>query len=229
MTASAFALYVFVNHCSRLWAPFEFLRGPQNVRCQLFIETCDHDALRFWRRNGRRLSGDRGIGKRMMLDQLHLIPLAGFAGLMVVAAIEDCRRLIIPNTLVVGLVVLWPFFLLTTPDKTAAAWGIASSSVAFLVGAILFARGYCGGGDVKLFAAASLWAGVYGMPPLLFLTSVFGGGLALFLLTPLGAQLSALRRPAGESATAVDAKPSIPYGLAIAAAALIVTIPPHFH
>lgn len=166
-----------------------------------------------------------------MLGVLHLAPLAGFAGLMLAAAISDCRHLVIPNALVLALLVLWPFFLLTTPDKLAALWGLGVAALAFLVGAVLFARGYCGGGDVKLFAAASLWAGASAMPPLLILTGIFGGALALFLLTPLGMQLSALRRPAvdGVPGPSLGERPSVPYGLAIAAAALIVIVPPHFH
>src|SRR5271156_3523824 len=40
---------------------------------------------------------------------LHLVPLAGFAGLTATAAFEDLRRLVIPNRLVLGLFLLWPF------------------------------------------------------------------------------------------------------------------------
>ncbi len=165
----------------------------------------------------------------VMLPALRLAPIAGFAGLMVTAAFEDCRRLVIPNTLVVALFLLWPFSLLASPDSGGALWALGGAVLTFLVGAVLFARGYCGGGDVKLFAVASLWAGASGLPPLLILTALFGGAIALFLLTPLGMQLSALRRPAPSSGEVSALKmQSIPYGLAIAAASLIVTLPLHF-
>jgi len=44
---------------------------------------------------------------------LHFLPLAGFAGLMATAAWEDLRRLVIPNGLVLGLCLLWPFHVVT--------------------------------------------------------------------------------------------------------------------
>jgi prepilin peptidase CpaA len=164
----------------------------------------------------------------MMRATLHLAPLAGFAGVMLTAAFEDCRRLVIPNALVLTLLLLWPAFIVTSADPKTAFVTILCALLCFLVGAVLFARGYIGGGDVKLFAVASLWAGARALPSLLFLTAVFGGVLALFLLTPLGMQLSALRRPAaGASGLPAVEATAIPYGLAIAAASLIVTIPPH--
>jgi Flp pilus assembly protein protease CpaA len=54
---------------------------------------------------------------------LHLVPLAGFAGLMATAAFEDLRRLIIPNGLILGLCVLWPLYVATAPMLTLAAAG----------------------------------------------------------------------------------------------------------
>src|SRR5271166_7143144 len=109
--------------------------------------------------------------------QLHLIPLAGFAGLMATAALEDCRRLIIPNGLVLGLCALWPLHLATAPMLSLPAAGSAAicAAAVFVVGALLFSRGLIGGGDVKLLAAATLWAGPGATLPLLFLTGLIGG------------------------------------------------------
>jgi prepilin peptidase CpaA len=93
---------------------------------------------------------------------------------------------------------------------------------------MLFARGLIGGGDVKLFAAASLWAGAGALPRLLMLTALVGGVLALGFLIAIGQQRIAPPRPGAVPATRgalrVGRTP-IPYGVAIAAAALIVTIP----
>src|SRR5260370_24293776 len=95
-----------------------------------------------------------------MAIQLPLVPLAGFAGLMTTAAVEDFRRLMIPNALTLALCVLWPLHLATAPTITlAAALGAAGCGLAvFLAGALLFSRGLVGGGDVKLLTAATLWA-----------------------------------------------------------------------
>jgi prepilin peptidase CpaA len=166
-----------------------------------------------------------------MPRSLDLLPLAGFAGVIATAAFEDCRRLVIPNALVLALVLLWPLDLILGRAPIAAVSLLAALGCALLVfgvGAVLFSRGLLGGGDVKLLAAAALWAGAGGTLQLLVLTGLFGGGLALFLLTPLGMQLSTLRGIALGPADSALEMNSVPYGLAIAAAALIVVVPPHF-
>jgi prepilin peptidase CpaA len=158
---------------------------------------------------------------------IHLVPVAGFTGLMAVAALEDLRRLIIPNRLILALCVLWPFYLAMAPNLSLAAGGLAAGCAAavFVVGALLYARGLIGGGDVKLLAVATLWAGPDATPALLVWTGLLGGVLSLvLLLTPLRMVLPG---PAGVAAD--DAHPiAVPYGVAIAAAAIIVTIPPNF-
>jgi prepilin peptidase CpaA len=163
----------------------------------------------------------------------HLVPLAGFAGLMVTAAFEDLRRLIIPNRLILGLCALWPLHVATAPVVTLAAAGTAAlcAAAVFIVGALLFSRGLIGGGDVKLLAASTLWAGPAGTVSLLVLTSLLGGVLCLILLTPVGALIAAARtivRDSGDPARGANPV-LVPYGVAIAAAALIVTIPPNFN
>jgi hypothetical protein len=55
--------------------------------------------------------------------------------------------------------------------------------------------------------------------------------LTLVLLSPMGALIAGARRPAfGSPATVTAAnRVTVPYGVAIAAAALIVTVPPNFN
>ena len=170
---------------------------------------------------------------------LHLVPLAGFAGLMATAAFEDLRWLVIPNRLVLGLFLLWPFHVAVAPTPSLAAAGGATlcAAAVFAAGALLFARGLVGGGDVKLLAAATLWAGPGATPALLVVTGLLGGLLCLLLLTPMGVLIAAARPPlldaAGAAPPGAEALPGatpvlVPYGVAIAAAALIVTIPPNF-
>src|SRR5580658_5659365 len=125
---------------------------------------------------------------RMAL-QLQFVALIGFAALMLIAAFEDLRRLIIPNALTVSLCVLWPFYVAATPSPLVILVSLGGALAVFLVGAFCFSRGYLGGGDVKLLAAAALWAGPGGIAPLLVLTGVLGGLLALLLLMPPGAQI----------------------------------------
>ncbi len=172
------------------------------------------------------------IDARLMTIDPRLVWLTGFAALMIAAAIVDLRRLIIPNPLIGGLCVLWLLDLETAPHATLAAVlaTIGCAAAVFFVGAVLFSRGLIGGGDVKLLAVATLWAGVEAFPPLLLLTGLIGGLLALLFLTPLGARITAARStglaPDGGRGPRTGQTP-IPYGVAIAAAGLVVTIVPH--
>jgi prepilin peptidase CpaA len=159
--------------------------------------------------------------------QLHLVPLAGFAGLMLIAAVEDLRRLVIPNAVVLALGVLWPLQLAAAPTISLTGSAVAALCAAsvFGAGALLFSRGLMGGGDVKLLTAATLWAGPGLTPALLIVTAILGGLLTLALLFPLA--LRAVFAPAA-AADAAKRMP-VPYGVAIAGAALVVTIPPNLN
>src|SRR5260370_20089393 len=141
-----------------------------------------------------------------MIFQLHAVLLTVFAVLMVAAAVEDFRRLTIPNLVPAALCLLWPaYFAATAPSLYGALAAIGCALAVFLVGAALFARGWLGGGDVKLLAAATLWAGPAGTPSLLILTGMLGGAPALFLLLPVGGQMAAAAR-------ALPGPPPVPAG-----------------
>jgi prepilin peptidase CpaA len=83
----------------------------------------------------------------------------------------------------------------------------------FLVGVGLFSAGAFGGGDVKLLAVTTLWAGPTMVLPFLIVTALAGGLLSLTVL--MRAQL------AGRSLH-VAAKPNVPYGVAIAIGGIYV-------
>ena len=167
-----------------------------------------------------------------MALQLQSAALIGFAALMIIAAFEDLRRLVIPNALPLSLCVLWPLYIVPTWGLASVIGSIGCAAIVFMAGAICFSRGFLGGGDVKLLTAATLWAGPGLVSSLLLETGVFGGALALVLLVPPCAQLATLARvklgaeaelPSGHRLTT-----PVPYGIAIAAAALLVIFVPHF-
>jgi len=162
-----------------------------------------------------------------MLVHLHLAARVGFAGLMTVAAVEDLRRLTVPNSVIIGFCALWHCYLAPAPN---AAWA-ADACAVVLGGALLFARGLVGGGDVKLLAAAGLWAGPNKTLPFLIVTGLLGGLLALLFLIPFATMLAEFGwlNSSRVNAAAPQA-PSIvvPYGIAIAAAGVIVTTPSNF-
>jgi prepilin peptidase CpaA len=162
--------------------------------------------------------------------QIHFVPLAAFAALMAMAAVEDFRRLVIPNGVVVGLCVIWPLYLATASTVTlpTSFGAVGCAAAVFFSGALLFSRGLIGGGDVKLLAAATLWASPGATLPLLALTGLIGGVLTLVLLSPVGPLITRARCSVPGQAATAAAPIAVPYGIAIATAAVIVTIPQNF-
>lgn len=170
-----------------------------------------------------------------MSAALHILAALAFSVLMAAAAFEDFRRFVIPNWLVLALVAVWPLFLAAQSVAPLAVLGaVGIAALVFIVGALLFARGYVGGGDVKLLCAAALWAGPAATPELLVVTAGLGGVLGLFLLSPIGAHLSLAGRVYFGSPGAAAINPAengrvpMPYGIAIAGAAVFVILQPFF-
>jgi prepilin peptidase CpaA len=167
-----------------------------------------------------------------MALQLHFAALIGFAALMIIAAFEDFRRLVIPNALSLSLCVLWPLYIAPIASLAIVLGSLGCAALVFLVGALCFSRGFLGGGDVKLLTAATLWAGPGLTPSLLLVTGVLGGVLALALLIPPCAHFATLARV--KLGPETDLQPNnrlatpVPYGIAIAAAAMLVIFLPHF-
>ncbi|MCE3248073.1 MAG: putative pilus assembly protein CpaA, partial [Geminicoccaceae bacterium] len=85
---------------------------------------------------------------------------AGLLTLLSLAALTDLRERRIPNWLTGGAAALYPVYLLLSPVPVAWASALALSLLVALVGLALFTRRLIGGGDVKLIAAVTLWAGL---------------------------------------------------------------------
>jgi prepilin peptidase CpaA len=162
------------------------------------------------------------------------ICLAGFLSLLVIAAVEDVRERRIANWLTLGVAALWPLWVVVSPAPVAWLGALALAAAVLAVGFALFARGWLGGGDVKLIAAVSLWAGPEHMLLFALVTSLAGGVLALAtlswqrLLGPLGLHLQALGllggRPAATASEEPAAPATLPYGVAIAAGGVAVAL-----
>ena len=91
---------------------------------------------------------------------------------------------------------------------------VGCATVVFALGALAFAVGAFGGGDVKLLAAASLFAGPALLPDLLLVTAFVGGalGCAIAVGVPIGPQMAA-----SGATLATRLRGGLPYGPAIAA------------
>jgi prepilin peptidase CpaA len=142
---------------------------------------------------------------------------------MAFAAASDLITMTIPNRVSLMLVAGFVAFALLTgmPLKTFGLHLAAGASV-LIVTFTMFAFGWIGGGDAKLAAATGLWCGFGVLLEYLVFASVLGGVLTLAIL-----YWRTLLLPAGAMRIAWIArlhhhKTGIPYGIALAAAGLIV-------
>ncbi len=159
-----------------------------------------------------------------MIAIASFIPLAGFAGLMLTAAITDIRHLRIPNWISLAAVLLYPVHVLSAQTPIDWAGALAIGFAVLALGFVLFSLRIVGGGDAKLFAAAALWAGPELVIPLVFSTAIAGGILAALLW--LAHHLPSFGIPVVLPSTAAAApfgKQPLPYGVAIALGAAYVT------
>jgi prepilin peptidase CpaA len=87
------------------------------------------------------------------------IVLLAAGAVLLTAAGEDFLDFFISNRLVLALIGLYPIYVFTTGGSVDWLGGILVALAVLAVGFFLFAFNWIGGGDVKLMAAVSLWAG----------------------------------------------------------------------
>jgi prepilin peptidase CpaA len=156
----------------------------------------------------------------MLADAIRLLL---FPALMAFAASSDLITMTISNR--VSLVLVASFFVLALMwHMPLAEIGLhAGAAAAVLVVAfVFFARGWIGGGDAKLAAATALWLGFDQLLNYVIFASLLGGLLTLMILRframPLPAMLA--RQEWVQRLHRTDA--GIPYGIALALAALLI-------
>jgi len=145
-------------------------------------------------------------------------------GAVVIAgAAYDAATLTIPNWISLALVALFPVLaLLAGLSWMEAALHFAVGFAALAAGVALFAGGFIGGGDAKLFAAVSLYVGAASFGTFVFAVALAGAALACALLALRHLAWAGLvERLKGLKHLALSGA-GIPYGIAIAAGGLIV-------
>jgi prepilin peptidase CpaA len=153
------------------------------------------------------------------------IATAGMVGCVITAAISDARTLRIPNILSASIAALFAVHAALDLTMAATLGALALAAATLIAGFIAFARGKLGGGDVKLLTVCIAWAGPQFAADFLIVTGLAGGVLAVALLSPLTQRAtSGLQRHWPESATTAATATSapMPYGIAIAAGAIVV-------
>ncbi len=153
------------------------------------------------------------------------LPLYAFPLCMLVAAISDIRKLIIPNT--VSLFLILAFFVsfaVSGLEYQVLLNHLMAGAGMLVVGFALFGFGFCGAGDSKLLAVAALWLGWPMFGHALIYIALFGGVLSvLIVLSRLVVRwfprLSMIFPPAARLAAADELV--APYGVAIAAGSIV--------
>ena len=151
---------------------------------------------------------------------------AGYVAILALAAYSDARRFTIPNIYPLLLLLLAGIAWFVGFPFAAPLWShLAHFAIALGIGMLLFHFGWFGGGDVKLYAAVSLWFALSDGPFLLLIVSLSGAVVvALSIAMRLG--LTMLDRTGRTRGSLLKSR--IAYGLAIAAggiAALFWTYP----
>ena len=136
-----------------------------------------------------------------------------FASAMLAAAVEDAARLRISNLISI-LVIVGAIAAMVIVGPAWLRWqNLAVFVLVLVLGTGAFAAGWLGGGDVKLFAAASLWfdfSSALGFVPLVFLS---GGIVAIGYL---------IARPFRRESDRKSRR--VPYGIAIAIGAILMIV-----
>jgi prepilin peptidase CpaA len=149
----------------------------------------------------------------MTLSALPLI----FPALMAFAASYDTLSMRIGNGLCLALVLAFvPAALLQGLTGPALVMHVSCALAMLAAGFALYAMGWVGGGDAKLFAAAALWLGWTHISTFAALTAIAGGVLAAIFIAWRLLRLRFWPYRRGE-VPAVE----MPYGIALASAALL--------
>ena len=153
---------------------------------------------------------------------LSLILLAVMPALVIAGALKDLTSMKIPNWisgfLILGFV---PAALVVGLSPMVIAAHFGTAVVALLIMMALFALRWIGGGDAKLFASACLWLGLSGSGLFLLWTAIAGGLLSLVILLARGWLRPHVSGAPGWVGQLMTPKGDIPYGVAIAAGALM--------
>jgi prepilin peptidase CpaA len=159
----------------------------------------------------------------MMIMLIDVIRLALFPALMAFAASSDLLTMTISNRL--SLALAGGFFLLTL----ATGMGLAAIGMHLAAGSLVlgvcfgfFAMGWIGGGDAKLAAATALWFGFDYLLDYVIYASLLGGALTFLLMQFRKLPLPNFLARQEWILRLHDGDAGVPYGIALAAAALII-------
>jgi prepilin peptidase CpaA len=145
-----------------------------------------------------------------------------FPAVMAFAGAMDLLTMTIPNRISLALAAS---FVAAAPLAGLSLEGwlshIGAGVLVLAAGIIMFSRGWLGGGDAKLLAAAALWVGFDDLLVYCTQVAVLGGLLALLVVVYRRLPVPHAASP-GWAVRLHERGTGIPYGLAIAGAALMI-------
>jgi prepilin peptidase CpaA len=154
------------------------------------------------------------------------ITLLLFPALMAFAASSDLFTMTISNRLSLALAGGFAVLALIAGLSWAViGMHVAAAALVLVVSFVLFTFGWIGGGDAKLAAATALWFGFDYLLDYMIYASLFGGALTLLLLQFRKLPLPNALAKQEWIQRLHDQAGGVPYGIALAAAAL--TVYPH--
>ena len=167
------------------------------------------------------------------VKSVQTIVIAIAIGILLAIAYGDVHTRRIPNALTAAIAVLGLARLMLADDLAAAMHTLIASASVFTVAFVLFWRGVFGGGDAKLLTAMALLVGSHNLFDFVVIMSVCGGGLGLAILARDRFHMGRHRTSqqlAGPSTLhwaepdPPPERPTVPYGVAIATAGVVMLI-----
>jgi prepilin peptidase CpaA len=152
--------------------------------------------------------------------------------LLLAAALYDAWKRRIPNAINGALVLAGVWAQVAERGWMAMFSGLAAGAATIALLWRPWDKGKLGGGDVKVAGAAAVWVGLSLLPQLVLVTAVAGGLVAITCYLWSSAQARReIRANVGAMTMGVDpgvaaagsaGRVSVPYGVAVAAGALVV-------
>lgn len=159
--------------------------------------------------------------------------------LLVWGAVMDVRTARIPNRLVLAGLVLAPLAALAHGGLTGLGAALAAAGIALAIGFAGFALGAIGGGDAKFLMVGAALVGLPQLVPYLLAAGALGGLLAIAVIVrqrrgleatvmtlDLAKSAATLGRKGYRGRVGDEGRMAVPYGVAIAAGALLVRFTP---
>lgn len=158
-----------------------------------------------------------------MTDISALIILTIFPAAMIAAGVCDLFTMTISNK--VSLALVAGFLLLAVfsgMDMKSIGLHLLAGLAMLAISFALFAKGWIGGGDAKLFAATAIWMGWPNLLEYTVVTSLLGGALTIALLSVQKFPMPHFLIKQQWFARLYTLEDGIPYGLALAAGGILI-------